>query len=159
VQKEPMTSQGYDQITSQLNDIKLVKRPAIIISVEEARQLGDLKENAEYHAAKEDQANIDKRIAEFEDILTRAVIIEPSSLAHTKVSFGSTVTIIDTKTDEETTYTIGSFLDSNPDAGIISFNSPLSKQLLGREDGDEFVAKLPGGNKEFEIISIEYKPF
>jgi len=159
MQKEPMTNKGYDELTSQLNDMKLVQRPAIIKAVDEARQLGDLKENAEYHASKEDQANIDKRIAEFEDILTRAVIIDPSSLAHTKVSFGSTVTIIDTKTDEETTYTIGSFLDSNPDAGIISFNSPLSKQLLGREDGDEFVAKLPGGNKEFEIISIEYKPF
>ena len=159
MQKEPMTSAGYDKLTTELSEMKLVKRPAIIKAVDEARQLGDLKENAEYHAAKEDQANIDKRIAEFEDMLTRAIIIDPASLAHDKVSFGSTVTIIDTNTDEEITYTIGSFLDSNPDCGIISFNSPLAKQLLGKEEGDEFTANLPGGSREFEIDLVVYKEF
>jgi transcription elongation factor GreA len=154
-----MTSAGYDKLTALLNDMKLVQRPKIIKAVDEARQLGDLKENAEYHAAKEDQANIEKKIAEVEDMVTRAVIVDPASLAHTKVSFGSTVTIIDTKTDEEITYTIGSSLDSNPDKGIISFNSPLSKQLLGKEEGDEFTANLPGGTREFEVDNIEYKPF
>ncbi|MCK5110849.1 MAG: transcription elongation factor GreA [Arcobacteraceae bacterium] len=159
MQKEPMTSDGYDRLTTELSDMKLVQRPKIIIAIEEARQLGDLKENAEYHAAKEDQANINKRIAEMEDMVTKAVVIDPSTLAHDKVSFGSTVTIIDTKTDEEITYTLGSFLDSNPDAGIISFNSPLAKQLLGKEEGDEFTARLPGGAREFEVESISYKAF
>lgn len=159
MQKEPMTNAGYEKLTTELSDMKLIHRPKIIVSVEEARQLGDLKENAEYHAAKEEQANINKRIAEFEDMVTKAVVIDPSTLAHTKISFGSTVTIIDTKTDEEITYTIGSFLDSNPDAGIISFNSPLSQQLLGKEEGDEFTARLPGGNIEYEIDSIVYKAF
>ncbi len=159
MQKEPMTSEGYDKLTAELSDMKLVQRPKIVIAIDEARQLGDLKENAEYHAAKEDQANIDKRIAEFEDMVTRAVIIDPSTLGHQKVSFGSTVTIIDTKTDEEITYTLGSFLDSNPDAGIISFNSPLAKQLVGKEEGDEFTAKLPGGAREFEVESVTYKEF
>jgi transcription elongation factor GreA len=159
MQKEPMTSDGYDRLTQQLNDLKLVKRPKIIIAIEEARQLGDLKENAEYHAAKEDQANINKKISELEDLVTKAVIIDPSGLAHNKVSFGSTVTIIDIRTDKSITYTIASFLDSNPDKGIISFNSPLSKQLLGKEEGDEFTAQLPGGDKEFEIESIIFKEF
>jgi len=159
MQKEPMTSEGYDKLTLELSDLKLVHRPKIIIAIEEARQLGDLKENAEYHAAKEDQANINKKIAEMEDMVTKAVVVDPSTLAHDKVSFGSTVTIIDIATDKEITYTIGSFLDSNPDNGIISFNSPLAKQLLGKEEGDEFIAHLPGGNKEFEVESITYKVF
>ena len=139
--------------------MKLIQRPAIIKAVDEARQLGDLKENAEYHAAKEEQINIDKKIAKMEDMLTRTVVIDPSTLTHDKVSFGSTVTIVDINSNEELTYTIGSFLDSNPEKGIISFNSPLAKQLLGKQEGDDFTAQLPNGNKDFEIISIEYKPF
>ncbi len=159
MQKEPMTDKGFNKLTSDLSDLKLIHRPKIIIAIEEARQLGDLKENAEYHAAKEDQANINKRIAEMEDMVTKAVVLDPSSLTHEKVSFGSTVTLIDTQTEEEITYTIGSFLDSNPDAGIISFNSPLSKQLLGKEEGDAFTALLPGGKREFEVETITYKTF
>jgi transcription elongation factor GreA len=159
MQKEPITSIGYDKLTSELNNMKLVQRPAIIKAVDEARQLGDLKENAEYHAAKEEQINIDKKIAKLEDILTRAVVIDPSTLTHDKVSFGSTVTIVDINSNEELTYTIGSFLDSNPEKGIISFNSPLAKQLLGKQEGDDFTAQLPNGNKDLEIISIKYKPF
>ena len=159
MQKEPMTNEGYEKLTADVNDMKLNQRPKILIAIEEARQLGDLKENAEYHAAKEDQANINKRIAEMEDMITKAVVIDPSTLAHDKISFGSTVTLIDCKTEEEITYTLGSFLDSNPDAGIISFNSPLAKQLSGKEEGDVFIATLPGGTREFEIDSIYYKAF
>ncbi len=159
MQKEPMTNEGYEKLTADVNDMKLNQRPKILIAIEEARQLGDLKENAEYHAAKEDQANINKRIAEMEDMVTKAVVIDPSTLAHDKISFGSTVTLIDCKTEEEITYTLGSFLDSNPDAGIISFNSPLAKQLSGKEEGDVFIATLPGGTREFEIDSIYYKAF
>ena len=159
MQKEPMTSAGYDKLTKELNDMKLVQRPKIVIAIDEARQLGDLKENAEYHAAREDQANIDKRIAEFEDMVTRAVIIDPSTLPHDKISFGSTVKLVDIATDEEVIYTLGSSMDSDPDNGIISFHSPLAKQLLGKEEGDEFTAQLPGWKKEFEIEEISYKKF
>jgi transcription elongation factor GreA len=159
MQKEPLTAAGFDRLTEELNDMKLVQRPKILVAIEEARQLGDLKENAEYHAGKEDQANIDKRIAEFEDMVTRAVIIDPATLPHDKVSFGSTIKLFDITNDCEIIYTIGSFLDSNPDNGIISFNSPLAKQLLGKEEGDEFTAQLPGGAKEFEVEEISYKPF
>ena len=87
MQQEPMTNEGFDELTNLLNDMKLVQRPKILIAIEEARELGDLKENAEYHAAKEDQANINKRIAEVEDIVTRAVVIDPSTLTHEKISF------------------------------------------------------------------------
>ncbi|MEA3314941.1 MAG: transcription elongation factor GreA [Campylobacterota bacterium] len=156
MQKEPMTSNDYDLLTQSLNDLKLVDRPKILVAIEEARQLGDLKENAEYHAAKEDQANINKRIADLEDLITRVVIIEPSTLSHDKISFGSTVKLIDIETEEEIVYTIVSSAHSNPDIGNISFHSPLAKQLLGKSEGDEFIANLPGGKKEFEIEEVYY---
>ena len=156
MQKEPMTEDNYNQLTNNLNDMKLVQRPKILIAIEEARQLGDLKENAEYHAAKEDQANINKRMADLEDLITRVVIIDPSTLAHDKISFGSTVKLIDVSTDEEIIYTIVSSPHSNPDIGNISFHSPLAKQLLGKSEGDEFIAHLPGGKKEFEIEEVYF---
>ena len=157
MQKEPMTNEGFDLLTSNLNDMKVVQKPIILKSVETARELGDLKENAEYHAAKEEQANIEKRIAELEDIITKAVVIDPSTLPHDKVSFCSTVELIDLDTDEEITYKIVSSHDSNPDIGHISFHSPLAKQLLGRSEGDEIIAKLPGGKREFEVEKIYYE--
>ena len=156
MQQEPMTSKDYDNLTSTLNDMKLVQRPKILVAVEEARQLGDLKENAEYHAAKEEQANISQRIAELEDLITRVIIIDPSTLSHDKVSFGSTVKLIDVATEENLTYTIVSSPHSNPDIGNISFHSPLAKQLLGKSEGDEFTAHLPGGKKEFEVEEVFY---
>ncbi|MEA2049129.1 MAG: transcription elongation factor GreA [Campylobacterota bacterium] len=156
MQKEPMTEKDYNILTAKLNDLKLVQRPKILIAIEEARQLGDLKENAEYHAGKEDQANIDKKIAELDDMITRVVIIHPDTLSHDKVSFGSTVKLIDIDTEKTIVYTITSSLHSNPDIGNISFHSPLAKQLLGKSEGDEFTATLPGGKKEFEIEEIFY---
>jgi len=156
MQKEPMRSIDYDILTKTLSDMKLIERPKILVAIEEARQLGDLKENAEYHAAKEDQANINKKIAELEDVITRVVIIDPSTLAHDKISFGSTMKLIDVETDEEITYTIVSSSHSNPDEGKISFHSPLAKQLLGKSAGDECIAQLPGGKKEFEIEEVYY---
>ena len=156
MQQEPMTNNDYDKLTQDLNDMKLVQRPQILIAIEEARQLGDLKENAEYHAAKEDQANINKRIAELEDVITRVIIIDPSALSHEKISFGSTVKLIDVTTEEEITYTIVSSPHSNPEIGNISFHSPLAKQLLGKSEGDEFTAQLPGGKKEFEIEEVYF---
>ena len=157
MQKEPITAQGYDSVTTLLNDLKVNQRPKILEAIETARQLGDLKENAEYHAAKEDQANMNKRIAELEDMITRAVIIDPASLTHEKVSFGSTVLLLDLDDESEIKYTIVSSLDSNPELGHISFHSPLAKQLLGKEEGDEINAQLPGGKKEFEILEIYYE--
>lgn len=153
---EPMTLFGYEKLQAEVKDLKEVKRPQVVKDIEEALEHGDLKENAEYHAAKEMQKNIDNRLAELQDILGNSQIVDPSELEHAKVSFGSTVVMTDMDTEEEVTYTIVGGCESNPDMGLISFGSPLAKQLLGREEGDEVKMKLPGGQKEFEIDEVKY---
>jgi len=155
--KEPMTKQGYESITGELNHLKSVERPATLIAIEEARQLGDLKENAEYHAAREKLKIIDAKIAELNDTITKAIIIDPATLPHDRVSFGSTVDMVDVESGEEITYTIVGSTESDPANGLISFNSPLAKQLLGKMEGDELKATLPAGVKEFEIERVYYK--
>ncbi len=155
--KEPMTNVGYEKITGELDFLKSKERPETVIELDEARQLGDLKENAEYHAAKDKLKLIDVQIAELGAIISKAVIIDPSTLPHTRVSFGSTIEIVDVNTDEEFTYSIVGGVESHAEKGLISFNSPLAKQLLGKEEGDEVKATLPGGTKTYEILSIAYK--
>jgi len=155
--KEPMTRVGYEKITGDLEFLKNKERPETVIALDEARQLGDLKENAEYHAAKEKLALIDVNIAELGAVISKAVIIDPETLPHDKVSFGSTVELVNVDTDEEFTYSIVGGVESNADKGMISFNSPLAKQLLGKEEGDEITATLPGGQKSFEILGVGYK--
>ncbi|QKJ22209.1 transcription elongation factor GreA [Poseidonibacter lekithochrous] len=155
--KEPMTSAGYEKITGSLDFLKSQERPTTVIELDEARQLGDLKENAEYHAAKEKLALIDVQIAELGSIISKAIIIDPSTLPHNKVSFGSTVELVNTDTDEEFIYSIVGGVEANVDNGLISFNSPLAKQLLGKEEGDEITATLPGGVKTFEVLGVSYK--
>lgn len=155
--KEPMTRIGYEKITGELEFLKNNERPETVIALDEARQLGDLKENAEYHAAKEKLALIDVHIAELGAVISKAVIIDPETLPHDKVSFGSTVGLVDCDTDEEFMYSIVGGVESSAEKGLISFNSPLAKQLLGKEEGDEITATLPGGQKTFEVLSVGYK--
>lgn len=157
MEKEPMTNTGYEKITKELEFLKKEERPQTVIELDEARQLGDLKENAEYHAAKDKLKLIDVQIAELGAIISKAVIIDPSTLPHDKVSFGSTVELLDVNTEEEFTYAIVGGVESNADLGFISFNSPLAKQLLGKEEGDEITATLPGGVKTFEVLGVSYK--
>ena len=157
MEKEPMTNAGYEKITGELDFLKSKERPETVIELDEARQLGDLKENAEYHAAKDKLALIDSQIAELGAIISKAVIIDPSSLPHDRVSFGSTVELVDVNTDEEFMYSIVGGVEANVDNGLISFNSPLAKQLLGKEEGDELTANLPGGSKTFEVLGVSYK--
>ena len=154
---EPMTLFGYEKLQAEVKDLKEVKRPGVVIAIEEALEHGDLKENAEYHAAKEAQKNIDNRLAELAEIIGCARIVDPSELEHAKISFGSTVIMTDMDSDEEVTYTIVGGCESNPDMGLISFGSPLAKQLLGRAEGDEVKVRLPGGEKEFEIEEVKYQ--
>jgi len=154
---EPMTLFGYEKLQAEVKDLKEVKRPGVVKAIEEALEHGDLKENAEYHAAKEQQKTIDNRLAELQEILGNSQIVDPTDLEHAKVSFGSTVVMTDMDTDEEVTYTIVGGCESNPDIGLISFNSPLAKQLLGKEEGDEVKVRLPGGEKEFEIDEVKYQ--
>lgn len=155
--KEPMTEFGYKRLSDELNTLKTIERPAVVKAIEEALEHGDLKENAEYHAAKEKQRMIDARLHELTDIISVAQIVDPAQLQHSRVSFGSTVLLLDIDSDEEISYTIVGGIESNPDQGLISFNSPLAKQLLGKEEGDEVKARLPGGVKEFEVLEIQYK--
>ena len=157
MEKEPMTNAGYEKVTNELDFLKSEERPETVIALDEARQLGDLKENAEYHAAKDKLAIIDAQIAELGNIISKAVIIDPANLPHEKIAFGSTMDLVNCDTDEEFSYTIVGGVEANADRGLISFNSPLAKQLLGKEEGDEVTATLPGGQTVFEILSVYYK--
>lgn len=152
-----MTNVGYEKITKELDFLKSTERPQTVIALDEARQLGDLKENAEYHAAKEKLKLIDIQIAELGAVLSKAVIIDPSILPHDRISFGSTVKLVDVDSDEEFEYSIVGGVESSAEKGMISFNSPLAKQLLGKSEGDEFSATLPGGTKTFEVLEVFYK--
>ncbi|KIM02590.1 MAG: transcription elongation factor GreA [Sulfurovum sp. AS07-7] len=157
MKKEPMLEQTYQKLTRELEHLKTVERSTIAKVIDEARALGDLKENAEYHAAKEKQGMIEARIIELGDILSRSHIIDPSSLAHTRVCFGSTVKLIDLDSDEVVTYTIVGSQESKPSHGLISIFSPLAKALLGKAEGDEIEVTLPNGEKCYEISSICYQ--
>ncbi len=156
-QPQPMTKFGYAKLTDELNYLKLEERPLVVKAIEEAADLGDLKENAEYHAAKERQSQIDDRLIELSSLLGNAQIVDPASLEHSRISFGSTVVLCDLASDKEVTYTIVGGVESNPDIGLISFASPMAKMLLGKEEGDEFKAKLPAGEREFEILDVHYR--
>ncbi|PAF45570.1 transcription elongation factor GreA [Helicobacter sp. 11S02629-2] len=154
----PMSKYGYDKLVRELTQLKEVERPNIVTEISIAREHGDLKENAEYHAAKEKQAVIESRINSLSVMLANAVVLDPSTLSHESVSYGSTVVIEDIDTEEELTYTIVGVLESNPRSGLISYDSPIAKDLLGKEVGDQVSITLPRGECDYEIKSICYKP-
>ncbi|MDL0080382.1 MULTISPECIES: transcription elongation factor GreA [Helicobacter] len=155
---EPISQYGYEKLTKELKQLKEIERPKIIKEIDTAREHGDLKENAEYHAAKERQLFIDARIKDLSTMLTNAQVIDPSTLPHDKVSFGSTIEIIDLDTQKPYTYTIVGSIESDTARGLISYGSPIAKALLGKEVGDEVAINLPRGECEFEIMKIHYKP-
>ena len=156
--KEPMTAYGYQILCDELKNLKEVERPNIIKEIDIARSYGDLKENAEYHAAKDKQLFIEARIAELGEMLLNAQVIDPSQLSHDKVSFGSTVKIINLDDDKESSYTIVGGIESNPSKGLISFGSPIARSLMGKSEGDEVTIRLPSGESEYEILEVSYKP-
>ena len=156
-QKEPMTQYGYDKLQAEFEALR-EERPRVVEEIERAKEHGDLRENAEYHAAKERLAFIDARLTELADLMARAQVIDPSTLPHDRVSFGSTVKLLDIEEDEEIEYTIVGSTESDPEHGLISYNTPLARQLLGKEEGDEITVKLPKGEIDFEVLEVYYKP-
>lgn len=155
--KTPMTVRGAEKLRQELNELKTVVRPRIIAAIAEAREHGDLKENAEYHAAREQQGFAEGRIKEIEAKLSNAQIIDVADLnAGGKVVFGATVDVLDVNTDEEHTYQIVGEDEADIKAGLISITSPLARALIGKSEGDEAVLDAPGGQREFEIIEVRY---
>lgn len=147
MQQIPMTLQGAERLREELNYLKTVRRPQIIADIADAREHGDLKENAEYHAAREQQGFCEGRIQEIEAKLSNAQIIDITKLANTgKVIFGSTVTVINLDTDDEADFK----------QNLISVNAPMARGLIGKEEGDIAVVKTPGGDVEYEVTQVEY---
>ena len=156
MQKEPMLRVTYVKLSEELENLKTNERGVIAAIIDEARAQGDLKENAEYHAAKDEQGLMEARITELTDVVGRAQVVDPATLAHERISFGSTVQLTDQATDEELSYTIVGGQESNPSKGFISIQSPMAKVLLGKEEGDEVSLVLPTGKKTYDIEEVSY---
>lgn len=152
-----MTSEGYSALDAQLKQLKSVERPSVIAAISEAREHGDLSENAEYHAAKERQGWIEGQIAEIEDKISRAQVIDVTKLSGDQVKFGATVTVVDEDTEEEGTYQIVGEHEADVKAGRISVSSPIARALISKEVGDVVEVNTPGGVKAYEILKVEWK--
>ena len=155
--KTPMTARGADKLREELRHRKSELRPKIIAAVEEARSHGDLKENAEYHAAREQHGFNEGRIQEIEAKLSNAQIIDPTQVAaHGKIIFGATVQLADADSGEETTYQIVGEDEADVKSGLLSFNSPIAKALIGKVEGDVVQVSTPNGVREFEVVAVRY---
>ena len=153
--KEPMLAEGHRQMTDELKRLRIEERPAIIEAIEVARAHGDLSENAEYHAAKERQGHVEASIADLEDRLSRAMVIDPTSLSGDKVLFGATVTLLD-EDEKKVKYQLVGQQEADAKVGRISYNSPLGRALIGRQKGDEVEVSTPSGEKYYEVAKIEF---
>ncbi|AJR25130.1 MULTISPECIES: transcription elongation factor GreA [Sphingobium] len=154
VEKMPMLQMGYDKLNEQLRELK-AERPLIVDAIEEARAHGDLSENAEYHAAKERQGQVEATIADLEDKLSRAQIIDPRTLSGDKVVFGATVTLLD-EDDKPVKYQIVGQAEADAKLGMISYNSPLGRALIGRQIGEEVEVSVPSGDKFYLVDKIDF---
>jgi len=157
MQSVPMTSRGAENLRAELSELKSVTRPRIIEAIAEAREHGDLKENAEYHAAREQQSFCEGRIAEIESKLSGCQIIDVSQIEPTgKVIFGTTVTLLNLDNDKQVKYQIVGDDEADVPAGKISVSSPISRAMMGKSEGDEIVVKAPAGDVEYEIEKVEH---
>ncbi len=158
MEKVPLTLRGAEKLRQELHELKTVARPRVIKAIAEARSHGDLKENAEYHAAREQQGFIEGRIKDIEAKLSRAQIIDVTKLhAEGRVVFGSTVDVIEDETEEQHTYQIVGEDEADIKAGLISVTSPMARAFIGKSEGDVAVVDAPGGARHFEIIEVRYQ--
>ncbi len=153
--KIPMTPKGLEALNAELKQLKSVERPAIIKAISEAREHGDLSENAEYHSAKEKQSFIEGRIKELEGMISLAQVIDPKTLSGA-IKFGATVDLVDEETEEEKTYMIVGEAEADIEKGLLNIKSPLARALIGKEEGDSVEVRTPGGSKDYEIVKISY---
>ncbi len=156
MEKIPMTPGGLAQLEDELRTLKIVERPAVIRAIAEAREHGDLSENAEYHAARERQSFIEGRVSELEDIISRAQVIDITTLSGSQVRFGATVTLADEDSDDEVVYTIVGAHEADIKSGRMSVHSPLARALIGKHLGDTVEVTAPGGSKSYEIVDVRF---
>lgn len=156
MEKIPMTPKGLASLEDEFRQLRTVERPAIIRAIAEAREHGDLSENAEYHAARERQSFIEGRITELEDIISRAQVIDATGFGGDMVRFGATVTLADEDNDEESIYQIVGVHEAEIRTGHISIQSPLARALIGKHVGDQVEVSTPGGSKSYEIVAVRY---
>ena len=156
MEKIPLTRAGFVKLDAELKHLKSVERPAIIRAISEAREHGDLSENAEYHSAKEKQSFIEGRVKELESVIGLADVIDPTKLSGT-VKFGATVKLVDEDTDEEKTYQIVGEYEADIENAKLNIKSPLARALIGKDEGDSVEVRTPGGDRAYEILEIVYK--
>ena len=154
-EKVPMLAEGHRKLTEQVRHLKTVERPEVVQAIEDARAHGDLSENAEYHAAKERQGHIEATIADIEDQLSRAMVIDPTTLSGDKVVFGATVTLID-EDEKKVKYQLVGQVEADAKDGKISYNSPLGRALIGRQKGEEVEVSTPSGDRYYQIAKIQF---
>lgn len=155
MEKIPMTRQGHEAVEAELKQLKSVERPAIIKAIAEAREHGDLSENAEYHSARERQSFIEGRIKDLEAVVGLADVIDTSKLSGA-IKFGATVTLVDEETDEERTYRIVGEYEADLEKGFLNIRSPIAAALIGKDEGDSVEVRAPGGVRSYEVVKIEY---
>ena len=155
MEKIPLTRAGYDKLDAELKQLKTVERTAIIKAISEAREHGDLSENAEYHSAKEKQSFIEGRIQELEGVIALAEVIDPTKLNGT-IKFGATVALVDEDTNEEKTYQIVGEYEADIERGRLNIKSPLARALIGKTVGDSVEVRTPGGDRAYEILRIAF---
>ena len=156
MERLPMTASGFSRLEDELKELRSTARPSVIQAIATAREHGDLSENAEYHAAKEQQSLIEGRIAELADKLGRAEIIDVTTISGRQIKFGATIRLADEDTDEETSYQIVGEDESSIEDGRLSISAPLARALIGKEQGDSIEVTTPGGSKAYEVIDVTY---
>jgi len=157
MEKIPMTKAGFDRLEKELRQLKTIDRPAVIEAISEARAHGDLKENAEYHAAKEKQSFIEGRLQELEAVISRAEIIDVKALTADTIKFGATVTVVDEETEEKITYQIVGDYEADIKRGLISTSAPIGRALIGKKSGASVEVATPKGARFYEVLAIVYK--